>query len=331
MKVTYQKEVGHCEVSSYIKIVTIDTVSPAKNSDFLDMISFKEIGWNVVSQRGLHKPGEQVMYIPPESMLPFELSEELDITKFLSKGRVRVAKLRGNRSEGFITSIDRMEPFLPYIMQWEDPPSRRMRGERLPKRHTSPDFERFYDMPNLLNELDIFEPGEIVSVSEKVHGVNTRTGVLRHPKTEEHQLYVGSHNTVLRETKRNLFWETIRKKMADKLPKDILFFGEIFGSGVQKRFHYDRKHPDILLFAAMEKGGFYINRPRFVEICEKYSLPYIPAEVMKFESLEQMRELANRPSELTKSHVREGIVIVSLQDPKKMAKCKNFEYLKGQG
>lgn len=329
MKITYQKEVGHCNVSTYIRTVTIDTVSPAKNSDLLDVVTFKEIGWNAVSQRGLHEPGEQAMFIPPESVLPFELSEELGVTKFLSKGKVRVAKLRGNRSEGLIEAVEKIEPYLPYIMQWNELPSTRMRGQQLASRHISPHFMKFHDMPNLLNEPDMFKPGEIVDVGEKIHGGNTRTGVLKHPHTEKYRLYVGSHNTVLQEKKNNLFWEVVRKKLADRLPEGILFFGETFGSGVQKGFHYDRKHPDILLFAAMERS-IYIDRIRFMAICEKYGLPYVTTETVVFESVEQMRDLANRPSGLTESHMREGIVIVSMEYPEKMAKCKNFDYLETQ-
>ena len=68
----------------------------------------------------------------------------------------------------------------------------------------------------------------------------------------------------------------------------------------------------------------------FLDICEEKVLPYIPTETMVFESVEQMRDLANRPSGLTKSHVREGVVIVSLEYPEKMAKCKGFDYLESQ-
>lgn len=329
MKVTYKSEIGHCSISTRIREVTITNVRPAKNSDFLDTITFKEIAWNVISQRGTHEVGERVLFIPPESVLPFELSEELDITRILSKGKVRVAKLRGNRSEGLIVDLEKIEPYLPYIMKWEDPPSTKMRGQRLPSKGVSPDFERFYDMPNILNEPDLFTPGEKVCIGEKIHGVNSRTGFLKHPATEEYQLHVGSHNVALREKKGNLFWDTIRLEIADKLPEGILFFSEIFGSGVQKRFHYDRKHPDILIFAAMEKG-VYFARPEFESICERNGLPYVKTDIVTFKSIEQIRELADMPSGLTKSHVREGIVITSFEHPEKMAKCVSFKYLTGK-
>ena len=50
------------------------------------------------------------MFIPPDSVLPFELTELLGITKYTNKGRIRVTKLRGNRSEGVIVDKDVVEP-----------------------------------------------------------------------------------------------------------------------------------------------------------------------------------------------------------------------------
>jgi len=328
MNITYERNIDHCSPTPYAKMVTIEEIGPAENSDFLDKVTFKEMGWNCVSQRGLNKAGDKVMFIPAESVLPFELGELLEITKYLSKGRVRVTKLRGNRSEGLIVDPGKVEPYLPYIMKWEDLPSVRMMGEMLSPAEVSIDFIKFYHMPNILNEPDTFAVGERIFYSEKIHGTNLRCGKLKHPVTSDYQLYVGSHNIVLKESKENLYWQVVNEKLAEKLPEDITFFGEIFGIGVQ-HLHYNSKQPDVLLFAAAKRGE-YLSVHHFFETCVKYGLPHIITHPVTFESIEQIRALADRPSEMTDSHMREGVVLVSLKHPEKMAKCVSFNYLTGK-
>lgn len=325
MKITYERGIDHCQPMLYVKEVTISTIEPAVNSDFLDKITFVEIGWNAISKRGLHKPGQRVMFIPPESVLPYELGEALEITKYLSKGRVRVTKLRGNRSEGLIVNSEKIEPYIPYIMKWEDLPSVQMQGEMISPSEISIDFCKFYQMPNILNEPNIFECGEKIIYSEKIHGTNTRCGCLINPVTEEYQIYIGSHDIVLKESEKNIYWRVVKEKLADRLPRDITMFGEIFGRGIQ-HLHYDKSLPDILLFAASRRGD-YMPNSAFLRMCEQYNLPHVKFHTTRFESIEQMRELADGPSELTSSHMREGIVVTSAFYPERMAKCLGFNYL----
>lgn len=166
----YLRDVDHCEVSPYIKMVTIKRIVPALNSDNLDHISFEEIGWETISQKGLHYVGEKVLFIPAESVLPFELSEKIEVTKYLSSGRVKVARFRDNRSEGIIVDPETVEPYLNYIMKWEDKPTACMNGESIKAYRINPYFHKFHNMPNILNEPYTFRPGEKIYYSEKIHG-----------------------------------------------------------------------------------------------------------------------------------------------------------------
>lgn len=322
MEITYLRDIDHCELSPYVKMVTINTVEPAENSDFLDKLTFKEMGWNAISQKGLHDAGKQVMFIPAESVIPYELSEELEVTKYLSKGRVRVVKFRGNRSEGLIVDREKVEPYLPYIMKWEDKPTVQMQGQTQSPSDVALDFCKFYKMPNILNEPDTFAIGEEIFHSEKLHGTNTRCGNLRHPQTEEYQFYVGSHNNVLKETEKNLYWR-ILKQYKEKMPRDVVFFGEIFGMGVQ-HLHYGASEPKVAFFAATKKG-VYLPIPTFCQLCYENDLPHVAFHTTRYESVEQIRELADSPSECN-SDIREGVVLVSIAFPDRMAKCIGFKY-----
>jgi len=330
---TYERDIAHCQPSPYVKKVTVKEQVDAANSDNLSLLSFKEIGWFCVDRKGDHKPGDKVLIIPPDSVLPFELSEELGVTKYLSKGRIRITRFRGNRSEGLVIP-DQYEKWVPYIYKWEDLPSIHMQGETLSSKEVPMIFEKFYKIPNILNEPHIFQVGEVLLYSEKLHGTNLRTAKLQHPETNEYQTYVGSHEIVLKESDKNIYWTTVKEALEKSIPKDIIFYGEIFGPGIQ-HLHYGRKKPDVMIFAAAgrteSRSLDYIRHEEVVRICEQYNLPHVKFHELVFESLEQIRQLADGNSEYTEDHFREGIVLVSKEHPDRMAKCIGFEYLQNKG
>ncbi len=323
IKVTYQRDIDHCKPTTYVKQVTISKIVPALNSDFLECISFNEMGWNAISKKGLHKEGDKVWFIPAESVLPFELSEELEITNYTSKGRVRVVKLRGNRSEGLIINKEIIEPYLPYIMKWEDLPSICMEGKAMPPSEVSYDFHKFYKMENILNAPYTFEEGEEIFISEKLHGTSSKVGILKHPITEKYQLYIGSYRTTFEECIETIYHKAILP-FKDKLPKDIVFLGEVYGTGIQDLTY--GVNLDFKIFAATKKGQ-YLNIEDVQALCIMHGLPIVKFDLITYKDIEQIRELADQSSEYTNKHVREGVVITSKNKPDKMAKCISFKYL----
>jgi len=320
--ITYKRDILHCFPSPYINECTISEIYPADNSDNLECIKFKEMGWQCISQIGLYKINDKVMFIPPESVIPFELSEILDITKYTSKGKIRVTNFRGNRSEGIIVPKDIIEPYIPYIMKWEDPPSISMQGEQLSPLEISLHMHKFYKMPNILNEPNTFNINEELFYSEKIHGTNWRVGKLPHPITEKIQLYVGSHEVVLKDSEKETVYWRATKQISDKLPEGILFFGEIYGKGIQ---HLTYGVSFGFKFFAAIKNGIYLNPDELMKICDKYDLPCVKFNKCKF-NLEAIRKLSEGKSEYD-NHIKEGCVFISGRNPERMAKCISFEYL----
>ena len=322
MNITYARDqYDHCEISDQIREVTISTVEPAQNSDNLDNIRFEEVGWNIVSQKGLHHLGKKVVFIPPESLVPLEFSDLIGVTSYLSKGRVKVVRLRGNRSEGLIVNKDLVEPYIQYILKWVDLPSGSMGGDALALSEVNINFTKFYKMPNILNEPFTFTSGETLTYSEKIHGTNFRIAKLLHPETGIITLYVGSHNIALKDTGSNVYWRAA-KLIADRLPENILFFGEIYGKGIQ-HLSYDVNF-DVKLFAA-KINDEYVTPVCLTRICKQNDLPCVAFKRLIFEDIEQLRIIADSSSEYTINNIREGAVFVS--DSGRMAKCIGFEYL----
>jgi len=325
MNITYHRDVEHCSKSNYVKMVTIKEVNHAVNSDNLDVIRFVESGWQAVVKRDGYKVGDQVCFIPPESMLPVELSDALGITTYLSKSKVKVAKLRGNRSEGLVVDYAAVGPYLDYIKHWEDLPDVQMAGEALPHAQIPHYFVKFYKMPNLMNEPDTFRIGERVYYSEKRHGTSCKLGCLKNPQTEEYQLYVASMNTVLKDSEGNLYWRTVRETLGDiELPKDYIFYGEIYGLGVQD-MQYGLKKQTLDMFNVWFDWN-YIDLKEGQAICNSLGLPFIQLHEDEFQGLDWARDIADSPSELYNGF-REGIVLVSAEDPNRMAKVIGNTYL----
>lgn len=324
VSINYERDVSHCEVSPYIKEVTINSVTPANNSDNLECIKFDEMGWQVVSQKGLRKVGDKVMFIPAESVLPIELADLLEITKYLSRGRVRSTRLRGNRSEGVIVERDMIEQYIPYIMKWEDLPSSEMQGEQMAAYDISPYFNRFYKMPNILNEPNTFEIGEQLFYSEKIHGTNWRVGKLPHPHTNEMTLYIGGHNVIFKDTVQNVYLRA-GKEIADKLPENIVFYGEIFGRGIQDAQMTYGAILGYRVFAAT-RNGEYISIIELQTICAKHGIPCVKFNTCVYTGSEQLRDLSEGTSAYA-DHIKEGCVFVSQDNPDRMAKCLSSTYL----
>src|SRR5688500_18874964 len=87
-----------------VEVSRIDLIQPHPNAAALELAQIK--GWQCVVPKGRYKDGEHVVYIPIDSVLPIELSDRLGITKYLSKGRVRCARLRGEPSFGVVMDVD---------------------------------------------------------------------------------------------------------------------------------------------------------------------------------------------------------------------------------
>lgn len=359
LKVTYERDIGHCSISKYVHETTVKSVTNANNSDFLEIISFSDNGWHVVQKKDTIHVGDKVFFIPPETVIPYELSEKLGITKYLSKGKVMSINLRGNRSDGLIVDKDVALPYVPFMYQWEDRPTISMTGD-IEKNINIPtlDFPVFYKMPNIRNEPDTFTTGEEVYISEKIHGTNTRFGYLLNPNTKKYQLYVGSHNQVFKNplikekvslwqkikqiftkkkkpVRNNIYWNVIYKLFGDGsvLPKDVCFFGEIFGYGIQD-LTYERKSPVIRIFASFYKGEyepFKTTVERIHTISSSIELNgeffVVPYHKMTFTNIDDMQQYAEAPSELTDKNIREGIVIRNATGQFKMAKLLSYKYL----
>ena len=159
-------------------IVDVCEVKEVRNhpaADRLDLCVIK--GWQVVTGRGQYSVGDVVVFIPPDTLVPEELADELNIRNYLGgkdKTRVKTVRLRGEMSFGLAIDV-------PDDRKWEvgyncasdmniekyEPPIRATAGDAAPEDAL---FTRYTDIENIRNFPDVFEEGEPVVATEKVDG-----------------------------------------------------------------------------------------------------------------------------------------------------------------
>ena len=301
--------------SLIVEVCRIDRVLPHPNADLLELAHIK--GWQCVVPKGKYAPGALVTYVPIDAVLPLELSERLGVTKYLSNGRVRCAKLRGEPSFGLI--MDREDSSWAegadvrerYGITKYVPPLRPSAGDAAAPH---PLFVGYTDVENLRNFPGVFEPGEDVVVTEKLHGTNCRVGLV------EGEMMAGSMGVRRQRPPAgaeasNTYWfpttlpgvAPLLEELAGSHAQAILF-GEVFGSKVQN-LNYGRKGEfGFAAFDAFAEGR-YLDAPQFFDLCARHGVPTVPVLYRGAYSLEQVKQLAEGPTTLGGGHVREGVVV----------------------
>jgi RNA ligase (TIGR02306 family) len=311
--------------SLIVEVCRIDKVLPHPNADLLELAHIK--GWQCVVPKGKYSAGARVVYVPIDAMIPLDLSERLGITKYLSNGRVRCAKLRGEPSFGVI-----MEPDDP---SWPDgadvrehygitkylPPLRPSAGDA---EVLHPLFVSYTDVENLRNFPAVFADGEDVVITEKLHGTNCRVGLIEAEPMAGSMEVRRKRPEEGREASSTYWYPFTLPGVKDLLAelgashRQAILFGEVFGSKVQN-LNYGRKGEfGFAAFDAMVDGR-YLDAQEFEALCVKHGVPTVPVLHRGPFALDLVKRLAEGSTTLGGGHVREGVVVRPVRertDPK---------------
>jgi RNA ligase (TIGR02306 family) len=135
-----------------------------------------------------------------------------------------------------------------------------MAGKAAPKRHCHPLFSKYTSINHLKKYWNAFEEGEEVFVTEKIHGTNFRCGWVPFVArtfwqklknilglNDSHEFVYGSHNVQLMDGSNktkggsadNVYKRIVKDHdLENKIPKRQLWYGEIFGDGIQTGYNY---------------------------------------------------------------------------------------------
>jgi len=217
------------------------------------------------------------------------------------------------------------------------------------KKNLNPLFSKYTDIENIKNHNKVFKEGDLVVVTEKIHGTNFRAGYVPRKKNKWNYLRkyqefcYGSHNVQLVGNRGKQCWygEDVYGKIAEKyklaeiIPEGYLIYGEIYGKGIQD-LTYGKEEPDVIFFDVKYKGKYldFDEARKFIAVL---GLPYVPIVYYGNYTSELEKEHTNGISVIDLKTVREGCVIksvIEVNHPKigrKILKSISPEYLLRKG
>ncbi len=178
-----------------VPVLEIKEVLPHPNADKLELVVVA--GWQVVVGKGDFKVGDPVVHVPPDSIVPEDLGRKLGVWDYTSNGRVKHIKLRKEPSFGFVVPLkavaDELKPWGPAavvtgcnvakylgVTKYE-PPVRSASNNAVRGGKTSIEiagFPTYTNIQNLRHYPDAIPVGESVWITEKIHGTNSRIGMV---------------------------------------------------------------------------------------------------------------------------------------------------------
>jgi RNA ligase (TIGR02306 family) len=341
-------------------VASIEKITPHTNADQLELAQI--LGWQLVVRKGEFKEHDRVVYFPPDTMMPQELSDKIGVTKYLHKQRVSCTRLRGEPSFGIAIPPDDPtweigQDVSEYygVSKYEPPvrPTRTRVHHNQPGRELytgelpfNPYFPKYTKIENMRLFPDIFEEGEEVYLTEKIHGTNSRIGLV------EGVWMAGSHNVQRKPIPgvegaaeedlfavtdlSKLYWypytlpevrELIQRISEAHQAKQVVFYGEIYGPSIQS-FHYGKKGEQLgyRVFDILIDGKF-LNYNTMRVTCLAYDVESVPLLGKEPFSLAMVKSYSEGITTLipgpttyydlckdpywytTQSHMREGVVV----------------------
>lgn len=343
----------------YVKIEKIRDVQKHPNADRLDLVYIND--WQCVAAKGEFRPGDLAIYFPIGSILPHAVESRIfppgsKIT--LTKSRVRTIKLRGAISQGLAVKphvlsgcdgfVERTANYeegtdltkILGVTKYEPPESWDNSAQNEPKkkkRKNNPNFHEYTHIQNAKNYPYVFVEGELVIVTEKIHGTNFRAGWVPYnadkwwkkilkfvglaPKWE---FVFGSHRVQLQNKanyggyyKFDPYTEAVEKyDLKTRLPKGIVVYGEIYGDKIQKGYTYGcgKDERKLVIFDVMRDGQF-VDSVITDMVSTSLGLENVPIIFIGPFHKDQIYTLRDGPSKLAPvQKVREGVVVKPLKE-----------------
>ncbi|MFF8846162.1 RNA ligase (ATP) [Streptomyces sp. NPDC015127] len=312
------------------------TVHEHPNADALELA---QVGlYRAVVAKGAYRTGDAAVYIPEQAVLPAGLIDELGLTGRLAGGeanRVKAVRLRGELSQGIVcrpralADLDLAQAAAAGtdfaerlgITKWAPPIPPRMNGDV----EAAPDLLPWVDIENLQRYPGIFEPGEPVVLTEKLHG---SACLLTYTAADGGRVQVsskgfGAKGLAIKRDERNLYWRAVlahdvpsaAARLAEKLGASrVGVFGEVYGAGVQDlAYGANARAEDDLGYAVFDVSAEIDGQVRWLDAAALlagelplvpclYEGPYDPDEVLRLATGHET--VSGR-----RLHLREGVVV----------------------
>jgi RNA ligase (TIGR02306 family) len=307
--------------SLIVPVTTIEALKPHINADNLELAQV--LGWQVVVRKGEYAAGQKIVYFPIDTLLPVDVSERFGVTRYLSRQRIRCARLRGEPSFGLVVLPDQDWPAGTNVAQYYgaqkcEPPVRASAGDA---EQEDPLFVAYTEVENMRNFPTVFAAGESVLVSEKLHGTNARVGCI------EGELMAGSmrlrrKRPVDEQLAASTYWfpftsQGVRTLIEDlgRVHRQVIIFGEVYGRGIQSLHYGFHEGRDFRAFDLLLDGR-YVDWPDFLELCARYGVRTVPLLATLSFDLDEIKRYSKGQTQMMdrQAHMREGVVVRPLRE-----------------
>jgi RNA ligase (TIGR02306 family) len=293
------------------KIVKIANLSPIEGADRIEKATV--LGWFVVVQKGLHKVGDTVLFVFPDTLIPKKFIDS-EYTGD-EKVRLRTIKLRGQFSAGLILPlsdlpVESVDENVDYadvlgIEKYDPPMPAQTAGKVIGSFPTflvsKTDEPNYRSNPEAIEELkeDRFKNAQFVATL-KVDGTSA-TYVLQQ-QTMHKAFRVCSRNWELEEDEENTHWKIARKyDIENKLRhigRDLSVQGEIFGESLNKNpLKIKGQQFNVFLIKDLLRDC-WCSWQETVEICNMLDIPTVPVlatyDLSNLPSFAELQEMANK-------------------------------------
>lgn len=312
--------------------VIINKKSIHLNADRLEIVHIA--GFKCIVGAGLYSSGTEVLFFEPETAFTIEQAQKLEIDRYLAERTdirgnrvlvIREVKLRGIMSEGLILPVSSLKDIDENSVFKYQPPASKLKSENAEKELL--EFSPYGSLENLRKCPNAIPNGAWVSITEKIHGTNSRVGFTTEPSSGKMILHAGSR-TVNRkkpvEGETSLYWspfdlypqiQALFEDLREYGAKSATLYGEIYGGKIQS-YSYSLAPGGIDYRAFTLKIEGHKATPQVFKLWTGiHKVPTAP-EIFKGlqpYSYELIQSIADGPSLLTssefKDHGREGVVV----------------------
>jgi RNA ligase (TIGR02306 family) len=335
-----------------VEIVRVTDVEAHPHADRLEIV--KVLNTQFVASKGSVTPGDLMIYFPPDMLIPEPVAEKLGVANYLkhsvfpgdmqkSRCRIGAIRLRGIASFGFGLPIDdivesyigagrKLQPgddfTQAFYAEKYQPPEQFAGGGgdsmRQPEAfHTYTDIQHYYRYAEALPE------GTPVRITEKIHGTNSRTGLVRDNGME---FMCGTHHRRVKEEdakgRMSLYWKPLTDDMKDMLDfislggkHNVIVFGEIYGSKVQQMDYGCGPGNKSHRVFDISVDGEYLDWCDVKAYCDMFDIETAPLLYEGPFTPELVEEYISGPTTLAEADQiackfkgREGIVITPLEE-----------------
>ncbi|WP_433328423.1 RNA ligase (ATP) [Spirillospora sp. CA-294931] len=313
------------------------TVHPHDNADALELA---QVGlYRAVVAKGRYRTGDWALYIPEGSVLPDDLIDELGLTGKLAgsgKNRVKAVRLRGELSQGIVCSpaeVNGTDLAAAHaegrdfaaelgVTKWVPPIPVHMEGEMI----AAPGLVPWIDIEDIKRYPSLFEPGEPVVATEKIHGTACALTFAGGETFVSSKGFSGKR-LAIRHSPSNLYWRAVEAhgvpaaaaRVAEALGTGrVGVFGEVFGKGVQD-LGYGAigrgERPGYAVFDIAVEGADgavrWLDPAELAGVLDEIGLPRVPELYSGPYDADVLLGLATGRETVSgaNAHLREGLVV----------------------